>query len=181
MLCCVCVCVCFKHPKELLTRRLHAAGHIESWRKCSRPQAALVIENEIFINPPAAHYTRAHTHTNKTTMGLPDCDLFVDAIELHPFVCSHSSSRTAQCASAPLIEMPTAFPSRSVLATVCGLSRATALTLCGRQNGCSQLKQCRWWSGQPLARGQRLAAWLLQSSVKEPNGQPSALLSQDRG
>lgn len=62
-------------------------------------------------------------------MGLPDCDLFADASELHPFVCSLSSSGTAPCASPPLIKMPSEFPSRSILAPVCGLGRATAFPL----------------------------------------------------
>lgn len=94
--------------------------------------------NEIFINPSVAHYTahrhaHAHTDTHKQTKpqwALPDCDLFADAGELHPFVCSHSS-RTAQYAFPQLIKMLSEFPSRSILARARGLAgqRLAPLTL----------------------------------------------------
>lgn len=51
-----------------------------------------------------------HIHTNKSHWALRDCDLFADAGQLHPFVCS-PSSRTAQYASPQLIKMPAEFPS----------------------------------------------------------------------
>lgn len=63
----------FKHLKELLSRLLHSAGHTECWRKWGWPWAAysksaLVIMNEIFINPSVAHYTaRSHTHAHTQT------------------------------------------------------------------------------------------------------------------